>query len=233
MYQDIFLSYELLQTEISGEFGKSIGKEFFQDFFQFLYRFIHVRDFCQLSQKVEQQMKKLYRYFAENVKEDGYHNLMTNPCSEKFEKHFIDTWINSSLNSLVHQFNNLRLMSEVFELTQSLLSDIKQHKFNHQCVDSLFRLRHCSYCVGNHYSIPVCDGHCINTIRGCMVDLYELRPHVTNLRTKLKTITTTASNEMSPFRFLKNGLMEFVQFIRHLKMIKMSDAKVVSIHIVL
>ena len=211
----------LISKEISAIIGKEIPNELFQRFFQFLYRFFHMLDFCKLAHEIELQMRELFKYIAQTQSlPNGYCTL------DDFEQYFVDTWYNSSVTSLVKTMNSIRLISETYQLTGSLIKHMKQHQFNQQCIDALFRVRHCSYCVGNHYGIRVCDGHCINTFRGCMVDLYELTPHLRLLQEKLQAIATIANTEIVPARLVQSSLMEFVHMTRHIMKISSTPSTV-------
>ena len=169
-------------------------------------------------------MKKLYRFVVANM--DDNSGFFSGQCAEGLEAHFINTWYNSSLSKMVETFNIIRLIAESYQLTESLLTDLKQHKFSPQCINALFRLRHCSYCTGNHYSITICDGHCINTFRGCMVDMYELKPHFKSLQQKLSGITKIAKAELSPTILIQTSMMEFIYLTKHLMKFNLKSSEV-------
>ena len=220
---------QIFDKEISNIVGVEIPKELSKKFFQFLFRFVHVLDFCQLTNEIELLMKAIYKFVIDNTATaESTSKLLDVHCAEEFQGHFIDTWYNSSVNSLLKSFNVMRLISESYQLTQTLVTDLKQHKFNRQCITGLFKLRYCSYCVGNHYDLPVCDGHCINTFRGCMVDMYELLPHFSELEERLQTIAQIANSELVPIRFVQSSMIEFVHFTRHLKKVISQPENVVS-----
>ncbi len=219
---------QIFDSEISTIVGEQVPKELSDRFFQFLFRFVHVLDFCQLTKEIEQLMKELYNFVIKNTIAENKSQFLDSSCAKEFERHFIDTWYNSSVSSLLKSLNIMRLISESYQLTKTLVTDFKQHKFNRQCIAGLFRLRHCSYCVGNHYDIQVCDGHCINTFRGCMVDMYELRPHIVNLEERIQSVAQIAYSELSPVNFVQSSMMEFMYFTRHLKRIILQPVNVVS-----
>ena len=209
-------SHHLLRTEISGIVNvEQLPQYLFDDLFNFLYQSIHTQDFCELSEKVKDQMEKIFRYvFQQQIRQTGFENPSEH-CTAIVEDHFVNTWLNTTLDNFVRALNTLRLVAEIMDATQALIHYAHQHKFHETCVNALFKIKHCAYC-GGYTVIEPCDGNCINTLRGCMADLAELKPYIHLLKIKLKEIGHLASNELEPLRFLKTTLIDFIYLTTHL-----------------
>lgn len=209
-------SHDLLRTEISGIVNvKQLPQYLFNELFNFLYQSIHTQDFCELSEKVKDQMEKIFRYvFQQQIRQTGSENLSEH-CTAIVEDHFVNTWFNTTLDNFVRALNTLRLVAEIMDATQALIHFAHQHKFHETCVNALFKIKHCAYC-GGYSIIEPCDGNCINTLRGCMADLAELKPYIHLLKIKLKEIGHLASTELEPLRFLKTTLIDFIYLTTHL-----------------
>lgn len=117
---------------------------------------------------------------------------------------------------MIQSLNNIRLISETFELVKSIVNDIRKHRWSYPCVKALFKINHCAYCTG-YKDIYPCDGNCINTMRGCTSDMAELSPFIRQLRVTLKKLGQIAHREFHPIRLLQSTMIPLVQLMHHLR----------------
>lgn len=216
VYSSLKQSRDLLEQAVASIIEKpEIPRDVFDRFFKFLYRFVHLPDFCQLSNEISIQLDTLFDYIMSLSTSSPLHSRAD--CYTDYKKHFRSVWYNDTLNTFVETLNVARILSEVFQLSEKLLKDLKQHKFSQECVNSLFRLKHCSFCVGNRLDITVCDGLCLNTFRGCMVDMYSLQPHFKTLQEQLHNMMLLANTEFRPEILAQKTMVGFKYMIKHMK----------------
>lgn len=217
LYPSIKQARDIVEKDIAASMDQTkIPTDVFDKLFQVLYEFIHVPDFCKLSNELHQQMGIIFDLMM-NVSTNSSLHRRADDCAKDYKKHFISVWYNDTLNSFVETFNVVRIISEVFQLSEKLLKDLKQHKFNRDCVNSLFRLKHCSFCVGNRIDITVCDGLCLNTFRGCMAEVYMLQPHFKALQEQLHNIMILADSELKSDTLTLKTMIGFKYMIKHMQ----------------
>ena len=196
---------------MSGLFGTNISTlGLFDNMFMYLYQFTYKRDFCQLQNVVESQMRNLVKYVLE--KEE----ISSPDCVSKLEQEYIDLWSNSSVEQLVEILNKVRLLSETSDLVRGLINQTQQHKFHHSCRKAIFTIRDCAKCIGYSHVTP-CDGNCINVFKGCMSELADTTLYLQNLAVKYRSISAIVNDQLEPIKFVRNGLITFIQLVRHLR----------------
>lgn len=210
LFSNVKKSRNILEVEISGIFGTDISAlGLFDNMLTYLYQFPYKRDFCQLQNIIENQMRNLVTYVFK--KEDS----LPLDCTSKLEQEYIHLWVNSSMQQLVEILNKVRLLSETSDLVRGLINQTQQHKFHHSCRKAIFTIRDCAKCIGYSHVTP-CDGNCLNVFKGCMSELADTTLHLQNLASKYKIISTAVNSQLEPIKFVRNGLITFIQLARHL-----------------
>ena len=218
----------LLREELSGVLGTNVTQELFKDFSDYLYKFAYLRDFCPLRDITAQHLSKVFRigYQSQEAEDQSLLLLGTNnkdSCFDSLETYFVSTWLNDTVQSLVQTLNSIRLISETFELVQSLVTDVRRHKWSSECVSGLFTIRHCAYCAG-YQNFRHCDGNCLNVLRGCTADMAELHKEVKDVERLLLSLTKLAQSDLSPIKLLKTTFINYVLLGKHLSKFNFTNA---------
>ena len=222
LYANLRQSIKLLEKEISGIANTNITQSLFKDFFDFLYKFVYDQDFCPLTELVSKQIKGIFHVVFETKRQQNSSLLASNSCLESLETYYLDHWYNITLQNMIQSLNNIRLLTESFELVKSIITEIRKHKWNYKCVKALFKINHCAYCTG-YVNFHTCDGNCLNALRGCTADIAELKPFIELLQTTLKRVTRIVQTEFHPAKFVQSTLLPFIQLAHHLNIVSQSN----------
>lgn len=218
------MSTELLREELSDIMATNISQDLIKDFSDYMYKFVYSRDFCPLKEVISDQIKKLFRFaYQIRAAEEDSLPLTANSCMSSLEDHFLSTWLNDTLQNMMQTLNSIRLISETFELVQSLITDVRRHKWSPQCVSSLFTIRYCAYCAG-YENFHHCDGNCLNVLRGCTADMAELQKEVKKVTNLLLKLAKLAQSELNPVKLVRNTLIDYVLLGKHLSRFNFTDA---------
>ena len=209
LFNNIKESRTIFEVEMSGLLGTNIPAEMFDSIFTYLYQFTYERDFCQLQSITENQMRKLVKHIFQKE------NILTPDCTN-LEQEYIELWMNNSMQQMIEILNKVRLLSETSDLVKGLINQTQQHKFHHSCRKAIFTIKDCAKCIGYSHVTP-CDGNCLNVFKGCMSELADTTLHLQNLALRYKSIATVVSNQFEPITFVRNGLIMFIQLVRHLR----------------
>ena len=83
----------------------------------------------------------------------------------------VEDWFlgfNRSFTQLLRYFRALRVVNHVVRRVQN------DQGISEQCQEALLRMTRCDQCAGYPDSTSSCNGMCMNTLRGCLVDLGDL-----------------------------------------------------------
>ncbi len=105
----------------------------------------------------------------------------------------IQTWLNGfqrSYNLTLRYFRALRVVDRVVEA-------VLQLRLSSECRKSLLRMTHCAHCAGLPGNSQTCSGLCLNTLRGCLMDLGDLVEPIRDFSRALNAM----KNEVTRFNF--------------------------------
>ena len=71
-------------------------------------------------------------------------------------------------------FNNTYRYLRGLKAMERVVGGILQYALSEQCKMSLMRMTHCAQCAGYPNTTKTCSGFCLNTMRGCLLDLAGL-----------------------------------------------------------
>ena len=150
----------------------------YDDFYAYLQQTITTGNMCQLGSKFNQIFFEVFlAAYVSNPATGTTENL---PNTDAFRACFYDyflelkgeqvaTWYKGftrSFNRTMYYFRALRTADAVLE---SLLS----HRLTNSCRTALMKMSHCAQCAG-YESTTYCQGMCVNSLRGCLIDLGDL-----------------------------------------------------------
>jgi len=150
----------------------------YDNFYAYLQQTITTGNMCQLGSKFNQIFFEVF--LAAYVSNPATETAANLPNTDAFRTCFYDyflelkgeqvaTWYKGftrSFNRTMYYFRALRTADAVLE---SLLS----HRLTNSCRTALMKMSHCAQCAG-YESTTYCQGMCVNSLRGCLIDLGDL-----------------------------------------------------------
>ena len=120
----------------------------------------------------------------------------------------LEIWLNGfqrAYNGTLRYFRALRVVDRVVNAVLGLdLTD--------QCKNSLMRMTHCAHCASFPSSTLTCPGLCLNTLRGCLLDLGDLAEPVRDFSQALVAMEDKAmeNNVYDQITLLSSHFFELV-----------------------
>lgn len=98
-----------------------------------------------------------------------FHHCVSNIILERIGDNIQNMFINFQrpYNMTLRYLRALRVVDRVVDA-------VFQHKLSDQCWRALMRMTHCASCAGYSRHTQICNGLCLNTFRGCLLDLGDL-----------------------------------------------------------
>ncbi len=146
----------------------------FNDFYGYLQRTVMTGNTCEIGQKFNRVFFEVYlaAYLVGTSS--------TLPNSEAFRLCFYDYFLDENYDTLnnyyqefTRSYNRTMHYLRVLRTADSVLVEVLSQSLSPLCKDALMKMTYCSECAGYSSSYP-CYGYCMNTMRGCLVDLSDL-----------------------------------------------------------
>lgn len=103
------------------------------------------------------------------------------------------------LNGFLRSFNQtMRYLKALRTLDRVILSTV-DYFLRPECQASIMKMTHCSSCAG--FVAPMCDGLCLNVMRGCLVDLSDMFESLDNFSVALVDLHESISSRNGLFFF--------------------------------
>ena len=150
----------------------------FDSFYSYLQQTVTTGNTCQLSTKFHQVFFELFlAAYVSNPSTGGSRNL---PNTEAFRSCFYDYFLElkgdmiaNYYRGFTRSYNRTMYYLRAVRTADSILASLLEYQLNKPCRDSLMKMSHCASCSGYNDSAR-CQGMCLNTLRGCLVDLSDL-----------------------------------------------------------
>ncbi len=82
--------------------------------------------------------------------------------------------LDESVESLKKAMDSVMRYLRALRVGDRIIDSMLGYRLTVQCEQSLMKMKYCANCAGYSSSLQSCDGLCMNTIRGCFVDLLDL-----------------------------------------------------------
>ena len=140
----------------------------------------------------------------------------TVPTGDDFNNCFYDYFWNKNGNETLDESKKFGIRYNLYfkylrglKVAEDALALILSHGFSSDCMKELTQLRSCSLCAG--MNVSYCPSHCVNVMRGCLVDIEEFSAaYVTYNRSLSSTYNLLLSYD--PFDALDILQTKFVNF---------------------
>ena len=93
-----------------------------------------------------------------------------------------------------------------------IIDSILGYRLTEQCAKSLMKMTHCANCAGYLSSLKSCNGLCVNTVRGCFVDLLDLVEPIKAYSEALAAMKELVKRKNPYDRILSLNTFIFIEF---------------------
>ncbi len=150
----------------------------FDDFYSYVQQSVRTGNACELGQKFNRVFFEIY--LAAYVASPATGGAASLPNTAAFRECFYNFFLDENHKKLdtyyqafTRSFNRTMHYLRALRTADSVLLEVLGQRFSPQCKDSLMKMTYCSECA--RYSSPVpCYDYCMNTMRGCLVNLSDL-----------------------------------------------------------
>ena len=187
----------------------------FDDFYAYLQQSVLTGNVCELGERFQEVFFKLFlaAYLAHPFTESL-------PETESFQQCFYNYFLNEKgvdvnnyYRGFTRSYNLTMQYLRALRTGDVVLEDVLGQTLSRQCKDSLMRVSYCSACAGYESPGP-CHGNCLNTMRGCLVDLSDLSEpfqQFSEALLRMKNNIETLYNPWTQFSLLQVDYLDMVQ----------------------
>ena len=176
----------------------------YDDFYAYLQQTITTGNMCDLGTKFNQVFFEVF--LAAYISNPATGTAQNLPNTEAFRNCFynyflelrgeqVATWYKGftrSYNRTMYYFRALRTADAVLE---SLLTQ----RLTNSCRTAIMKMSHCAQCAGYEMSTTHCQGMCLNSLRGCLVDLADLAGPFKEFSDAVVRMKTSLEDVYSPW----------------------------------
>lgn len=176
----------------------------FDDFFLYLQDAVVGGDTCELAEQFNRVFFELYlAAYVANPSTDA----RTMPNTPEYRKCFYDYFLSvnrfrvaTAYQSFARSFNRTMYYIRALRTADRVIESILRHRATRGCNMALFRMTHCSQCAGfSDSESPICPDYCLNTMRGCLVELASLIQPLKGLTESLLRMKDELETNYSPW----------------------------------
>ena len=191
------------------------------NFFNYLRKGIRELDLCQLNNELQSMYFFLYSLvFNTRLNSNNLQFPPHTPGSNfSFHQCFYQYFRDKQQSFISQEYARLNMRYQLFihylrglHTANQVLKDLVKHTLSSDCQLNLLQLTHCSACSGESSVMP-CPSHCINVMRGCLVDIKELSTVYTEFYQILKTTSNLIENSYDPYGALTVFQSKMITFI--------------------
>ena len=110
---------------------------------------------------------------------NGANNAL--PNTDAFRSCFYDYFLDlrgdavyNQLNGLLRAYNLTMRFTRALKMVERVVEGILDLPLTEQCQNALMKMTYCSQCAGYSGSLQPCQGLCMNSLRGCLLDFADL-----------------------------------------------------------
>ena len=176
----------------------------FDTFYSYLQQAVYTRNTCQLKDQFYQVFFNLYM-----VAYRAFAFTTIPPDTPEFRnctyRYFLATQgpsVQSYYNVFSRPFDALLSYLLALNTSDVVLGSIGSPLFTRGCNVSLARMLACPYCAGyggSGLGAEPCQGMCLNTFRGCLVDFAELAEPLSKFVSTMATFASALKTDYSPW----------------------------------
>ncbi len=161
--------------------------------FDYLIHFSINPDLCPLHWNVRQMVENVL--LTSLVNDDDVSEISLESISEEQMaclKNISNPYVTDFTTEIMSNIQRFLLDYKVYvrslQLANKIITTVKLHRFSSSCMIALTKMKHCAYCGGFAKFRP-CLNLCLNTIQGCMADVFELHEDFKNFVASFQTLS--------------------------------------------
>ena len=109
------------------------------------------------------------------------------------EKIFIE------LNGFLRAYNLTMRYVRALKMIENVIEGILDLPLTEQCQSALMKMTYCSQCAGYNGQLLPCQGLCMNTLRGCLVDYVDLIEPIQETSKALVELNRVMERDFNPW----------------------------------
>ena len=193
--------------------------DLFDDFYAYLQQAILTGNSCELGSQFN---IIFFKVFLTVLDADPGVDTSLYPNTPEFDtclyNYYISTnseGIHTSFVALTRSFNRTLYYLRALDVAEELLDEVAVLDLTPQCKQSLMKMTYCAQCSGFPSSLLACEGLCLNTLRGCLVDYSELyKPFMEFTRAAIH-MKEYLDNNVNLFTHISQLHVKFLDVIRN------------------
>lgn len=163
--------------DLMSALGFQGSNEIFYTFYSYIHNGVNQFDLCDLQSKHEDVTFEVYFSSFQNLLADSSYITPTDePFKTCLRGHVLSVYnsdISTIYRRLEQRFNLFFRWLTALRTGEQVLSEIRDYSLTGDCINALFKMDSCAQCSGEVLNVATCPGFCSNTLRSCLVDLYE------------------------------------------------------------
>ena len=128
------------------------------------------------------------------------------PDTPEFRSCFFDYFVElrgdaiyNKLNGFLRAYNLTMRYIRALRLLDSVIEEVMDMTLTSQCQDAIMKMTHCSQCAGYNGDLLPCRGLCLNSLRGCLVDLVDLVEPVKEFTAAIVNLNKLMNDTFNPW----------------------------------
>ena len=195
----------------------------FDEFYNYLKNAVQTGHACQIGYIFN---KLFFEIFLAVLEADPGVDTTRYPTTDsKFNLCLYNYYLETSSESthtkfiaLTRSFNRTLYYLRALKTAEDLLDKLTGLEFTPQCELALVKSTYCAQCSGHASSVVQCEGLCLNTLRGCLVDyadLYEPFKRFTTAAIRMKEYLDERVNPFKHIEQLTTGFFDVITDTQH------------------
>ena len=205
------------EIEVNQTLNNLLPRNTFQPLFDYFIEFLYTPDLCPLAGNIQSIIQELFKVIYAG---QGGEQMNSNPeklrCFRNASNSFTFLHLQEILTPLERQLHELKTFIDSLKTAEEIMYAVRGHSFSDTCVQALMKLKYCAYC-GGFTKFKPCLFFCLNTLRGCLADVAEIRREFSPFLTALNKVSKDFPSNWQPEVFIANSLRNFATLSRNLK----------------
>ena len=107
--------------------------------------------------------------------------------------------IATELHGFLRAYNLTMRYTRALKMIENVIEGVLDLPLTEQCQGALMKMTYCSQCAGYNGNLLPCQGLCMNTLRGCLVDFADLVEPIQELTNALVELNRVMEHEHNPW----------------------------------
>ncbi len=192
------------------------------DLFDYLIQFSVTPDLCPLHWNVRQLVENILLTSLANkvlTRDDEDNDVALESISEEqmtclknLSSSYIADFTIEAASNIQRFLFDYKVYVRSLQLANKVITTAKLHRFSPPCMIALTKLKHCAFC-GGFSKFPPCLNLCLNTLQGCMADVFELHNDFGNFVGSFKKLSQEIDSSFEADSLVTNQLQRFITMI--------------------